>query len=155
GRLACGDDAERGRLRPVFIGQFDEGSLVRRETRGSVMRPLVDEISDPRLEGTWTIYVNTDEYIKVLMDSKPYPGLSAITVRIEDDEGAWQGAGVEPHLPGLPQPEWATLVLLGEGAYDGLVAVLVNHYVDDPCGWEVRGYIVSGGLPPMPVPRAD
>jgi len=150
GSLAYCDDLEWGRIRPVFVGQFDGGSLVRRETRGSVMRTSADEVSDPRMEGTWMVYVNMDEYIRVLMDSQPYPGLGTVTVRVENNEGAWQGSGMEPHVPGVPLPEWGTLVLVGEEAYEGLLAVMANHYVDEPCGWEVRGFIVEGRLPPMP-----
>jgi len=152
GRFVCTVDDQQGAMEAIFLGRFDEGSLIRREVRGSVMRTTVDEMSDPRLKGDWSTYVNTDEYIWVGTDSEPSPGLGTVVVRMENEEGAWQGSGSEPYLPGVPVPEWGMLVLVGEDAYEGLTAVMANHFVDEPCGWELRGYIVEGEMPPMPEP---
>jgi hypothetical protein len=154
GRLACSDDVERSTRWPVFLGQFDGNSLVRRESRGWVQRMPVDEMSDPRLEGMWATYTNADEYFWVLMHADPGPALGTVTVRMENEEGAWQGSGVDPYVPGVPLAKWGTLVLSGEGAYEGLTAVMANRYLDEPCGWEVRGFIFEGEPPPAPEPPA-
>jgi len=152
GTLTCSDDHQPGLTKPVRLGPYGDGSLIRRETRGSVMRPIVEEMSDPRLDGTYTLYGNTDEYTYPGMEDGGYPLLATVLVRIENDAGAWQGSGAEPYLPDIPQPEWAIAVLTGEGAYEGFTAVMGNTYVDEPCGWEVQGLIFQGEMPPVPSP---
>jgi hypothetical protein len=44
------------------------------------------------------------------------------------------------------------VVLTGEGAYKGLTVIVANRHVDEPCGIEVRGYIIKCGMPPEPDP---
>ena len=40
------------------------------------------------------------------------------------------------------------MVLAGEGAYHGLTAVLMSRYSEDPCGWDIRGMVFEGVIPP-------
>lgn len=40
------------------------------------------------------------------------------------------------------------------GAYEGLVAVVTSTFADEPCGWEVRGFILEGEMTRMPEPIA-
>jgi hypothetical protein len=165
GVLSCGSYYLDGASRNVVLGPVDDGNLVRRETRGSLTRLDVDEMSDVRLAGEWTVYESWDEYIYpgVALDG-PYPlSLVATTLRMVDDEGAWEGSDHGVHLPGVRDmtdpPVWEPMVLSGEGAYEGLIAAQWSRLLDrdcdcwavaDPCTWEVRGYIIDGRLPPLP-----
>lgn len=88
----------------VFLGRFAEGSLIRCEVRGAVFRPIVDEVSDPRLEGQWSGHMNSDEYFHPHSAHEPRLAVARLMLRIENDEGAWQGSGDEWHLPGVPAP---------------------------------------------------
>ena len=46
-----------------------------------------------------------------------------------------------------------TGVMVGEGGYDGLIAVFDNHVANQT--WTLHGYIIEGGLPPDPEPMAS
>lgn len=140
---------QEGATVPVLLNRFDEGSLFRYETRGSVMRMTVNEMSDPRFEGSWSGIGNSDEY-RFSTSQEPLFGLARVLMRMEDDEGAWQVTGDEPYLPGVPQPEWAMAVMTGEGAYEGLTALVANRFRADPCGWDVQGLLFKGEPPSMP-----
>ena len=75
--------------------------------------------------------------------------------RIENDEGAWQqrpSVGLT-HVDGTSASEVG--VFDGEGAYEGLTAVLAIQ--TDPIAgtWDLHGYILDGGLPPVPEPVAS
>jgi hypothetical protein len=104
----------------------------RTERRGTVWAPTLT-VSDPRLEGD----------VRLASPEDQYPGGFTIrtnTWRIENDEGAWQGTMVDVGGGG-------TLVLAGEGAYEGLyVALDVTNPRD------MRGVIFPA--PPPPVPAA-
>ena len=98
-------------------------------------------MSDERLTGTVTWATNEDRYLD---DS----GLlvRVLGVSVVNDEGSWRMQpevqfGRRAVIEGLP----SQFVLVGDGAYDGLYAVLA---------WDgslkLSGFILSGGLPPEP-----
>jgi hypothetical protein len=120
-----------------------ETTLTRRRG-GYTWQSTVSGVSDPRLEGTWYNSVDKDEY-------SPGPGLYAVTHRVENDEGAWQGSHV---ILGFPDGEEAAgpVVMTGEGAYEGLAAVAMIGFGEAPCP-NTRGYIVEGSVPAPPVPQ--
>jgi hypothetical protein len=100
-----------------------------------------DEWSDPRLPSETAMVENYDIY--QTDDGSQVVGLSA--VRLDGPGGSWTGTATS--LYSLPDGTGTGLmVLTGEGAYEGLFAVLEG----DPTGWD--GYICEGEMPPMPDP---
>jgi len=159
GRLSCSDDWQEGTTSNVVLGPMGDGVLVRRETRGGFFRPVVDEMSDPRFEGTWSAYLDTDEYVYP-GDAQDHPVLMAGMQRIENEEGAWQGSAPDAYVPDGPTTTWGVMTLTGERAYEGLTAVQWTNVVDDvcscvdlsadPCAWDIRGLVFEGEMPPVP-----
>jgi len=120
-----------------------------RELRGGAWTPTVTEISDPRLDGSYTISADSDIY--GAPDSSTYTLVSE-TWRIETKAGAWEWAF---NLVGFPDgsASTVTILLVGEGAYEGLFAVWESHYLGDAaCEWDVRGVIFPAGPPRIPSP---
>lgn len=100
-------------------------------------------MSDPRLEGEVTTKFSVDFYSGEFADLNI--GSSAFS--IENDEGAWRerfqlGGG----FPWGSESAQGFSVLDGEGAYEGLLAVLE---VGDGEGG-IRGFIFDGEFPPPP-----
>jgi hypothetical protein len=110
------------------------------------------EVSDPRLEGTWYLTEDNDNYSG--------PGTDGLTIgtwtrRIENDEGAWQGTTHQSidfpdgsSVGGWPGP----YVMIGEGAYAGLTALLTQSETACP---NARGYIFEGTIPAAPAQPAS
>jgi hypothetical protein len=108
------------------------------------------EMSDPRLEGEW-VQATTDVLI-------PYESGAPARVwhgsfRIENEEGAWEEV---PNL-GLAYPDETattrTSVLIGDGGYAGLNAIVEFTRPDITSGapyYLVRGVITSVEMPPPP-----
>ena len=113
--------------------------------------PLSLDASDSRLSGEGSVRnaglaLGSDDEFVVLVD---------MSLRVTNDEGAWTGGGLLYALPtnedavrGEDEPTW---VLSGEGAYDGLTAVLRADLGPDG---SFAGVIV-GAEPPAapPVPE--
>ncbi len=121
------------------------------EYRGVIETGVVIESSDPRFSGTYTWAANRDQHSD--------PGgfnLWNGTMRVENDEGAWQE---EPNTwyraSGRQRPWPVTSVLRGEGAYDGWS--VVAHVVEE--GQTVFDGVIFEGEPPpapeVPVPLAE
>jgi hypothetical protein len=124
----------------VFTGGVECGPSV-----GPSMWQQLAAMSDPRLNG--------DYYVSVDMD---FHGAGAevwsYTRRIENADGAWQGSTTSANLPGAGPNTVVTLVLTGEGAYEGLTALFEETYDNGTCSSEVRGLIIGGEPPPAPEP---
>jgi hypothetical protein len=73
----------------------DGGDLVRRETRGFEGVFNVDEMGDPRLDATFTVYTASDECVYPGVDIGEPLRLEVGVTRSETDEGAWQGTGLD------------------------------------------------------------
>ncbi len=125
--------------------------------RGSIIPQVMSDVSDPRLDGTWALAWNEDDY----QGPQGAASVNIVTVilRIENDEGAWQGTDLVvrygPNWPG----DAFHLALTGEGAYEGLTAAMVYGFgVDCP---SVTGYILELGVPaaegtfPAPAPTSE
>lgn len=116
---------------------------------------LIDvvEASDPRLEGTATIRWNEASYPDV--DGSGTYELSSYTVRIENDDGAWQGSALDfegsaAAYGGVDLESIGTFVLAGEDAYEGLYAVMVEIG-----GWDdIKGVILPAPPPEALAPAA-
>ena len=106
------------------------------QQRGSAWTPVMSGVSDRRLDGTLTYSEDYDRY----------PGgyqLATATYRIANDGGAWQGS-----TPIIKQDadytDNSVVLLVGEGAYDGLYAWM------DTSDWSA----ISGVVFPAPPPEA-
>ena len=165
GHITCSTYWQTGDMADVVLGPLGEGNLVRRETRGFLGRYNVDEMSDARLLGEFSLRENLDEYV----GPEPFRGdhlrIWTTQLRIENEAGAWQGQETAFYLPGtwepIAEPRWDPLVLVGEGDYAGSTALLELR-LDDPdcycwsgvggsiCGIEMRGLILEDAPPPAP-----
>ncbi len=99
----------------------------------------VGDIADPRLEGTWDIAVNTDTYGGP--QGPATPEVLLFTLRIENDEGAWQGSGTR--LMNNPGGTFSHWTMLGEGAYEGLMIAATVDWDGCPGFGDVTGYILN------------
>jgi hypothetical protein len=121
---------------------------------GTCWAPIVQSPSDPRLAGELTFC--TDWHRFGASDQSPAVGMG--TYRLVNDEGAWQGSS--------PWAEWidpgsgettgtsgsgGAVILAGDGAYEGLSAVLTFH----PNWSDIRGLIFEGDPPAAPVPPTE
>jgi hypothetical protein len=111
------------------------------QNRGITCTPVDNQMSDARLLGTVTVRANQDVYPDGTM-------ISEYAYRIENAAGAWQG---EPALK-LWYPNGTTstvtVSLVGEGAYEGLIAVAEVPVVND--AWDFNGVIINGRPPVDP-----
>jgi hypothetical protein len=103
----------------------DEATLLARFRDGAWHHQA--SMSDPRLEGAWYRTHEYDAYRTA--GSESGPALIVNTLRIENDEGAWTGSSIIAELAAGPSTQLAgdtPMVLVGEGAYEGLTAVLTT-----------------------------
>jgi hypothetical protein len=110
-----------------------------REYSNLGLEPPTD-VSDPRLDGTWALAWNEDEYV----GPRGERAADVVTVvwRIENEQGAWQGSSTWARFPDNEgEPDF---VLAGEGPYEGLTAVVT--WLNGECP-NVRGYILDLGVP--------
>jgi hypothetical protein len=111
--------------------------------RGMGLTSTVDW-SDPRLPAAMTTMVNIDEHPLEFGNAATW----AQAHRLDGPDGAWVGVG---YGAVFPEGEVGLILLTGEGAYEGLGAVLKVIPPDDG---EViyEGYLYDTGLPPLPAP---
>jgi hypothetical protein len=108
------------------------------------------EVSDPRLTGTLVRVIN--------FSFRPVSSSGALLVQtdlwsIENDGGSWSGpstgiSGVDD-VPSDFTTDLETVVLTGEGDYDGLSAYLVADWTPET-GADIQGAIFAGEMPPTP-----
>jgi hypothetical protein len=113
--------------------------------------PVVIEASDQRLSGDG--FVRNGDIGFDFDDGERFMLIVNQSVRVENADGAWSGGGPLYALPftdsdegafGTDQPTW---VLTGEGAYDGLTAVLRVDFGEEGT---FGGVVFEGDLPPAP-----
>ena len=103
--------------------------------------------SDPRMSGA----LIEGEFIE--HEIEPGRITYAGSVRLENDEGAWQGwtSGFGwDNTPPWHEQAW----YVGEGAYDGLSAVSVGQWCPEG-DFRVYGIIYEGDVPPLWEPEAE
>jgi hypothetical protein len=157
--ITGGPDVHRGTEEQVVVPVSD-GEMTILQSRGFTFRQSLTSVSDPRLEGTLYQAWDQDQYTLPgesstgIMDGRP-TGVSivAFTNRIESDGDAWEGSAVM-----LNSPDGTTyvgpMVMTGEGAYEGLTAIIAfdgDTFWDGGC--VVSGYIIEGTIPIPPVPQ--
>lgn len=135
GRIGFGDQVQSGTVDLV------DGRM---ESRGDVWAPPVLSMSDPRLDGEVLISWQTDDYAGA---GGTRHTLGTGTWRIETADGVWEGSYTRLEAEGTSDK--ATLVLVGQGAYEGLIAVWEQTIGDS--GWDVVGAIFPAGPPPAAV----
>jgi hypothetical protein len=101
--------------------------------------------TDERFSGTH--YYSWDGDIYTLASGDDGAHVSAEGLRIENDEGAWQGSGTSAALPDGTTAS-SPLVMTGEGAYEGLTAALL--WIEGPCFLDLRGIVIEFPDPPVP-----
>jgi len=125
----------------------DDGDVTIDRRRGFTWSGAITA-TDSRLSGTHYYSWDGDAYTLASGDA----GQTAWSEghRIDNEAGTWNGSG-----SGISWPDgtnWAgPVVLIGEGGYAGLTAVLVN--ADGPCFLNFRGIITE--IPEAPVPFTE
>jgi len=109
------------------------------------------EWSDPRLPSSMWISENLDmHYLGDGYEAWVWAG----SIRLEDEQGAWTGQenGMGEFMDDSLVLRPRVMMLRGEGAYEGLTAVLQRSWdPDDPTYHAtVEGYIFETESPPMP-----
>jgi hypothetical protein len=116
---------------------------------GNCWAPIVVDASDPRLDGDLTFCA--DAHWFGALEGSPSVGFG--TYRLVNEEGAWQGSEtlaewLDPESGETMGAGGGVTILAGEGAYEGLSAVLT--FLPD---WsDIRGFIFEGAPPAAPVP---
>jgi hypothetical protein len=147
--LACTDEA------PTFAGEGSEEQLaldLTLMTLATPTWPIAVEASDGRLTGEGTQAVNGDLYWAgpSVADAISSIDVLVATIRFGDDAGSWQGARYFYMTGDEPQFPTDVVVLEGQGAYAGLVALTSMTMGASLCEAELSGAIVQGGLPVIP-----
>jgi hypothetical protein len=135
GRIGFGDQVRSGPMALV------DG---RTESRGDVWAQPVLSMSDPRLDGDVLISWQTDVYAGA---GGTLHTLGTGTWRIETADGVWEGSYTRLEDEGISDNN--TVVLVGQGAYEGLIAVWEQTI--DASGWDIVGAIFPSGPPPTAV----
>jgi hypothetical protein len=105
--------------------------------RGMVSPVMISEVSDPRLAGSMTAVENRNQW-------PLQPWWVTITLRISNDDGAWQGSFIGTSEGS--QKGRASVVLDGEDAYEGLYALMDMSDLS-----AVNGVIFAAPPPEAPV----
>lgn len=157
GTIRCGPPVSADRAGTEETLEVGGDGMVVTQSRGGAWKQAL-AMSDPRLDGTVYHTYETDEY--TLPGGDDGPSVGAMTHRIENDGGAWESRVIfasyrEGAAIGRDDSLDPPSVLIGEGAYHGLIAVMeVTAELEYPCGFEVRGMIFAGAPVPEPyVPR--
>lgn len=149
----------------AFSARFASGPSVRDEswegktgsggdrfTNGAWEWDVIEQASDPRLAGTVMIAWNHDEYAASLGDMNG-PTVSHSTLRIENDQGAWQSLPTL-YLDGGESSSLSwPVTLIGEGDFEGSY-VVADLATLDADGWALDGLILTGEPLPAPEPLA-
>ena len=127
-----------------FVVPHPEGDMTVERQRGYTWAGSITA-TDPRFSGTH--YYSWDGDIYTLASGDDGPQVAADGLRIENDEGAWQGSGTSVTLPDGTSA-YSPLVLTGEGTYEGLTAVLL--WIEGSCFFDFRGIVMEFPDPPVP-----
>jgi hypothetical protein len=103
------------------------------------------EATDPRISGTWAEVYDFRGWEAPDDSGLPFsPSIISGAVRIDNEDGAWVGTS-EEFGSAFNNYEW--IELQGEGAYDGLTAV-VRSTQDFAAGIETYDGVIVPGVPP-------
>jgi hypothetical protein len=118
-------------------------AVVLTRNRGGAWQQTVT-MSDPRLEGTVYHTFEGDTYRAA--GAEQGPEMFAATCRIANEQGAWGDRGYGgSYSDGTPIGENSPDVWIGEGAYEGMIAVMESTPLEGGgCGASLRGVIFTG-----------
>jgi len=134
------------------------------EDEGTVVYEQVVDWSDPRLPSTLRVNATWYVYGAVpagLEDQEPdvidddVVMVTEMNVLLDGTEGSWRGIGraIEQGAETDPDRRYSTYVLSGEGAYEGLHALLrgaPGHDADGPWDERYEGWIIEAEVPSLP-----
>ena len=146
GSIACGPGIRNPMVTYSNVELEETGRAIV-ERRGAAYQLSIVSMSDPRLAGTLTDLIDTDQYGAALDDLQ----VGALTWTLQNDDGSWTSQFVSFQTD---PTDWSTATLLwnGSGDYEGLVAVTQLDYLPadtgNDCGWDLTGYIVESDLLP-------
>lgn len=106
--------------------------------------------NDPRIDGLMTNYGSTLDYGEGALGDSPTGVTGAVgpsLVRVVNDDGAWEGTLDFLAMDGVGT-DLGSGWLVGEDAYEGLVAYVVIDYSSPCC--KLSGHITSEGRPLAP-----
>ena len=148
GRVVCGPEVSADRAGTEEVLEVGAEAMVLTRARDGAWRQSAT-VSDPRFEGDWYHTWEMDGY--ALPEAEGGPEVQAWTWRVENDEGAWQAQVIQATFPdGTPIGD-PPAVFIGEGAYEGLTAIVASTEADVlPCGVDIRGVIFAGAPTPEP-----
>jgi hypothetical protein len=120
------------------------------EVRGVVVEDEAIETSDPRINGTLSRALNVN--VHKLSDFEDVV-VEIAAWRIENEDGSWSGEGGALIHDGaeIPQEDATnhdTIMLTGDGAYEGLTAYVLADWTEEPVA--VEGAVFVGEMPPPP-----
>ena len=125
------------------------------EHRGYTFAEIPVETDDPRLTGSMTLTANGDErFFSGTIGPGEYTDIQVHGVRITNDEGGWSGQGTllrhgnDFRAEGTATTDFNTIILAGDGAYEGLTAYVLIDSTTTPASLE--GTIFQGVMPPFP-----
>jgi hypothetical protein len=119
--------------------EFGDGAIFTRAEE-TYCRPSVLEMSDPRFDGEWTLRENNDRYLGG-------PTVATSAFYVDTGEGTWAQQPSTWVVFGDGTAGTQTGVLTGDGAYDGLTAV-VEFEFEPSEHWTLHGVVLGGALPP-------
>jgi hypothetical protein len=110
------------------------------QCQGEAWAPEITDVSDPRLDGEMTDSANTNKW-------PGQPMLAMETIRITNEDGAWQGSFPSVYDSYDESSGAMSVVLVGEGGYEGLYAWM------DVTDWSaINGVVFSYPPPEAPAP---
>ena len=130
----------------VIDGAFDEEAA---EMRGLVVQGAPVEASDPRLSGMYYYVINGNGQ---KLSTPDYAIVESRSWRMENDGGAWTGTTTYVEAgdgsDGPPAMVAESGILIGEGGYEGLIAVMYADYIEADAQGE--SVILERSVPPFP-----
>jgi energy-converting hydrogenase Eha subunit A len=128
----------------TVVVQHPEGDMTVERRRGFTWAGN-HTATDERFTGRHHYSWDGDSY--TLASGDPGPTVASEGIRIENDQGAWEGGSTSVQLPD-GTVAGGLMVLTGEGAYAGLQAVMFG--TDGSCFLDWRGVVIE--VPAIPVP---
>ena len=136
---------------PVDEGTETMGSDGFSITRGMVLAEEAIETSDPRVSGSLSRVLNFDVHTLAEKEKGPeFLEHFAEAWRLENEGGSWTGLGTGfIHAGAVDEPtDLVTVLLTGEGGYEGLTAYVFVDATQDPIA--VEGGVFTGEAVPAP-----
>jgi hypothetical protein len=125
-------------------------------TRDMVLPAEAIETSDPRVSGSLSRVLSYDAHTLAGQETGPeYLEHYVEAWRLENEGGSWTGQGTSfVHNGAVDEPtDLVTMVLTGEGGYEGLTAYVLVDFTQQPI--VVEGGVFVGEAIPAPEPPAE